>query len=216
MAFFGKARSRSALTPPEREIVDFYVLLVPSLGVPVQEARSFAVESMANAVREATQDDSYGLPDTLGDIVLGTSEPSDLYLRQWVHSLRASLPGKRLDGMTDDDFREHWNQPDVARRMRVAVMNIPRMALYRQTLETGVYDSVEHALSTASREVLMSYGRYGSSDGFAKDDPHRPLPFEVESRVVRFQMDLLENWASSALAVERAGSLNALYRESLK
>lgn len=214
MALFGRSRPRTAFTKAEQQIVDLYVDLFAHLGLSKDDAAIFAADSMSTAIREAKQDGSYDLPDNLGDIVL-SGKPASAQYRQWVDGLRASLPMKRVDGMTDDDFREHWNQLEVARRMRITAANVPRMSMMMATMESGEYESVEQASEVAAQQVHIHFGRFGSTRGFDPEDPSRPLPFEVESSVIRFQETLMADWANTKSAVERAGSMNAAYRESL-
>ena len=99
--------------------------------------------------------------------------------------------------------------------MRIATMNVSRRAMYIQTLEMDEYDSVEQAFAAAARRVLLHHGRYGSAEGFADDDPDRPLPIEVEPRVVHFELKLAADEASSSQSPQRTKSVNALYRASL-
>ena len=221
MGLFGNRRSAkqrgTGFTKTEREIVDGYAAAFVSQGASRAEAIEMMVEQMAGAIAEAKADGTYWLPENLGSWVLSGVPAEDPFVNSWVTKLRASLSGKYADGMQDGDFLAYWDQPEVARRMEAAGMSAVRMAMFIDTLETGNYESTEQAADAAAARVKRSHGMYGHPTGSDDlTDLHRPLPFEVHTRVNAYV-----NIPNSDPAVLRekfaaAGSVNAHYRASLR
>lgn len=125
---------------------------------------------------------------------------------------------KRADGMTDDDFREYWNEPEVAQRMGVIAMKMTRMAIHIDALENrGPWESEEHAHSAAARRVKSRHGMYAHPrPDDDPSDPHRTLPFEVQTRVTRFLDVFNSDHTELIKSLDAAGSVNSFYRASLR
>ena len=208
-----KDRRAHKFTSTERKWLRLYSMLFQSIGMmSADDAAQYAEQRLRKAISESKASGFYWYPDNLGDIVLSGHEPRDTGLFQIVELLRAVMPIERLDGMTDEDFSEYWNQPDVARGMRIVAMNIPRAAMFVETVETGEYPSLEDAYAAGHARVRLSHARYAHP---ARDelstDQYRPLPFEIESRVMKFLMAQTRDIEALDHDIGIAGSVNACY-----
>jgi hypothetical protein len=218
VGLFGKKTPRDEpLTSTEAEILDFYRHLLNSTYGPSEYVDQTVVQGMHEAILESKADGTYWLPLDAGDLVLSGVQSRDPRLNAWVAGMRATLDLKRIDGMTDDDFRQYWNEPEVARRMAIVAMNLGRARLFGQALESRDWESMEQASAEAARHVGMFLGSFGHPTGTEDtSDPHRPLPLELHTRVIAF-LDAAS--ADSQLVrkkLQEAGTLNALYRASLR
>jgi len=217
VALFGKKAPREEpLTETEAEIYEFFLSLCQSAYGPTESLQQKVLQGMRDAIRESKADGSYWLPFDVGDLVLSGTEPSKPGLRRWVASTRATLAQKRYDGMTDDDFREYWNDHELARRMAIVAMNIARTAAFTHALEEREWDSLEKAMEGAAARVRMFHAHYDHPNG-AEDisDPHRPLPFEVQTRVTKLLDAESEDPEVLRARLEEVGTVNAFYRASL-
>ena len=218
VALFGKKAPRAhPLTAAEAEILDRYRSCLTSTYGPSEILDQEVLQGMQDAIRESKADRTYWLPLDAGDLVLSGVRSTDPNLSAWVASMRATLEQKRSDGMTDDDFRQYWNEPEVARRMAIVAMNIARMRLFVEALESRDWESMEQAQSEAARRVGMFLGFFGHPTG-AEDasDPHRPLPMEVRTRVIAFLNAENADPEIVSKKLQEAGTLNAFYRASLR
>lgn len=203
------------LTANEEYLIELYAELWTASGLPKIVTIEMATSLMTQAITESQSDGTYDLPLNIGDIILGSSLPEAPASRAVVELIRPLLPEMRRDGMTDDDLRGYWNQSEVDRRMMILGGNVQRTALATQTLETGSYESVDEAFDAAGKAVHASFGRFGSTAGFDPNDPNRPLPLEMVSKVIAYMSEFLEAEGAAGFleALGRAESYNAFYRE---
>lgn len=214
MKIFGggheKADSISSFNEAERTYAKLYGSIFEAMGLPADEARQHAAATMLEAIRESKIDGTYRRPEFLGDLILGDSEPADNNLRADLRLQRSWLPVKRDDGVTDDDIRGWWNQPEVARRMRISAMNMLRSSIFVEILESRKWEDQNQAFDTAARMINQLQPFFGHpTRDMDLSDLSRPLPFELDSQLTRFVA------LAAPDEIISAGSVNALYRMTL-
>jgi len=210
------SESAELFTDLEQEVCDLYEQVWLFQGVPAEDVHDLSVKYMQQAIEEAKADRMYSLPLNLGDVVLDRLAVNDPIVAERVATLVEEMDAKRADGMSDSDFREYWNAPEVTRRMQAIALSVNRALLLQHVVETeGPWDSVDDAFAAATAVVKARHATYAHpSDSDDRSDPHRPLPFEVESAVVR--LNVFEADDLSLLArLDAAGTVNAYYRASL-
>jgi hypothetical protein len=211
VAFF-KRKSREApaieLTAEETELVAVYA----SLGM----TESDVLVGMKQGIVESKADGTYWLPHDLGDLVLSGVTPPDSLLREVVIAQRAVMDVKRKDGMTDDDYRQYWNQPESIRRLAAWVGDSQRLALFMSVMESRAWDSEEQMFTEAAAQVNKFFGLYAHprpDDDLT--DPNRPLPLEVETRVTNY-VDFANSDPDEIRAkLAEYRTVNAYYRAGL-
>lgn len=213
MGLFSKKQSTGGFTRVEQQIVDFYAAMLSSNGL----SKVDVADAMREQIVESKGDGSYYLPLDIGDIVLSPATPSDPALVGYRTAMRRLMAQKRLDGMTDADFREYWNEPETARRIAAWHANLSRMAMFRQVMASGAWGSVEEGAEAAAARVKMIHATFGHPTGDEDlSDPHRPLPWEVRTRVTNFMNARNGDLSALEATLEASGTANAYYRSSLR
>jgi hypothetical protein len=215
-------RIPAPLTDSEMTLIDLYTPMDLNAS---DEARSdsvrLAAHTLAGIISDTKADGSYWLPDDLGTRTFDGPLPEDAYARQTILQLRQSLPGKRLDGMIDQDFTRFWNTTEVERRMPIAATEgsgtkllIPANA-GQDTTEWSTLDRDGYSQDAAD-EFQVVFAVYAHpADNTNLDDPHRPLPFEVQARA-NAAIGLVD-WDAPGMrdGLRSAASVNAFYRNAL-
>jgi hypothetical protein len=214
-------RIPAPLTDSEMTLIDMFT---PVDSDASDEARSDSVwltaHTLAGIIADTKADGSYWLPDDLGTRTFDGPVPEDAYARQTILQLRQSLPGKRLDGMTDQNFTQFWNTTECERRMRIAASGgsgiellIPANAGQDTTWNTLDRDGYSQDAADEFQVVFAVYAH--PADNTNLDDPHRPLPYEVQAQANAAIGSV--DWDAPGMrdGLRSAGSVNGFYRTAL-
>jgi hypothetical protein len=165
------------LSPPELSLeehleVAFLPLLQP-LSETEAEARELFRQLLFEVKEEATEEGTDQLPNNFGDLLLEHEATNE--------TIRALLVAKRREGVTDEDLRSWWNQPDGERRLLLKVDDLSRMVHADKLRQQGL------SLQEATQQAFRSQVCYGDPDlkGPLQGDD-RPLPPEFRARIERY------------------------------
>jgi hypothetical protein len=127
------------------------------------------------------------LPPLFGDLVLsGTDDMPNRFTRELATALRASYEEKVADGMTDDDFRDFWNEHPLTNAFTMAHAGsvfLPALLENMGGVDADLSD--DEAAREAWRKTAKTYPVYRGSRqqplGLMGED--RLLPTELKTRV---------------------------------
>lgn len=191
-------------TAIERELHELYTRMLESrLGWTPSEATRAVSGAIAACKREGKAEGTADLPEDFGDVLIvaaGSGEPKS----------KRIVDKARREGATDDDIREWWNLPDIARRMVLWSENIFRLAVFTHGKE-------EDGLSPeqAAARVHKMYPIYGDPEDTSKlTGENRPLSHELRGRVDSYQQ--VHGAEYIAEQVKRFSSYNAFVRHAIR
>lgn len=202
------------LTASELSLVELYGRLRDDADdVARGDARLLAGHAVAMAIAEAKEAGTYWLPEDLGSQVLAGAAPEDSFLCQVIENLRGTLPLKRADGMSDDDFLAFWNTTEIERRMHLLSMDAPNQVLHIDSRG----DRPPSDRTALQQLMVLTFGVYGHPSTESGDrSPHRPLPYEVQNRVAEIVDVHSWDFGDLRARITRCGSLNAFYRSTVE
>jgi hypothetical protein len=161
----------------EKDLENMYakLLTVFPTGMSRGEARKAVKEAIKDCRKRAREEGTDKLPSDYGDLLLAGEKGGH-------PGAKGIVEKARREGATDDDVREWWNLPDVARRLVLWSEEVFRLSVFYTALDEGVSDD------RAAERVRKMYPMYGDPDDTAHtsgDD--RPLPPELRGRVDRYR-----------------------------
>ena len=197
----------------ERALLEQYASTISmTMASSHREARKMAEDMLKQAIEESKKEGTYHLPQTFGDIILGTSRTDSPVTKTLAEAISRNIAKKKAEGVRQEDIRWWWNLNDIERRMMVKVDDTTRTALFMQELENG------KAPAEAAAKVRKFHPMYGDPDDTTHtrgDD--RPLPYELKDRInlhieKRARLDPEKYKAE----IEQAPTFNALVRKEIR
>jgi hypothetical protein len=203
----------SAYKPHEQELLEHFTNIVVKYAPSRREAQQMVRQMLDRVIQEGKRQGTYDLPVNIGEIILGYATPNSGTAHRVAEAVRALLPTKRAEGVTDADVRSWWNGHDVERRMVLQADETDRMGTYLTLLRQASADD-----RSASKKLWQAYPRFGNpSDSSQAQGDDRPLPLELKVRINRYVehriMTDLANWQAE---MSSATSFNALVRQKIR
>lgn len=187
------------------------------MGMPCSRALEKAREIVDAAIEESRKEGRYCLPRNFGDIILDKARSDEPAVNSLAERIRRDLPGKRAEGVRDEDIRWWWNLSDVERRLMIKYDDAFRLAITMSELGRTKNRSEKTALQRALDAAKKKSPIYGNHDDTSKaggDD--RPLPCELKNRVSAYIQKKKSAWDKCGETIEGFSSLNALIRKEIR
>lgn len=137
----------SGFNDMEKQLLEQNIQLMVMNGAPLSDAKRISKDMLKSAIAESKKDNTYYLPQNLGDIILGYVKNDDPIVSILVERMNRTLPKKRAEGVTDEDFRWWWNLHDLERRMMQKTDESARIGAFSYFLEQYSSLSNEEARS---------------------------------------------------------------------
>ena len=187
----------------EKELLESYTqVLMARLGVDQGNARAEVQAAIQACKARSRREGTDAYPPNLGDVLLIAATHGE------TKSLRI-IEKARREGATDEDIREWWNLPDLARRMVQYSEDVWRYSSFLAYKEDEGTSN-----EAAARRVRRMFPMYGDpEDRRHADGEDRPLPQELRGRIDRWR----ERFGADHILALSAGysSINALVRAQI-
>ncbi len=164
----------NGLNSYEKQLCQEHAAALEITGLTRREARAEAKRRITKAIAESKRDGFYG-SEPLGRAALEAYKTDPKWLGLY--------DAEKNAGMTDDDFLEWWDTPDVERRLMMIDDACSRTALFLSRMDEGLTSE------QAAKEVWKAFPMFGDCrDGpvLVDDDGSVPLPWELKFRIIRW------------------------------
>jgi hypothetical protein len=181
-------------------------------GFPEIEAKKMAEESVKISIKESKKNDTYNLPNNLGNIFLGEVRNDDYKIGILLTEFKKRHKWLMADGVKDADIKWWWNLNDVERRLILFDDEAQGLSVFITLLKRG--ETAENAGIERSK-TLPWYE--DPSEKYDQNNIHRPIPNELHDRVNNYVMRRMKSdHEKFKKDIEESKTLNGLIRNEIK
>ncbi len=210
MGLFGKNYNKI-----EKELLKIYSNDLAIMGIP--DSRRTAKGLLGRAIEKSKKEETYNLPSNFGNIILKEEKAEDPIVEETAERIRRTLPGKRTEGVRDEDIKWWWNLNDVERSIIVGMDEFNRTALILKFIGEDGLSPEEAGGRVWKHHPKYTYGYCGKMKKMPKEiEDNFPLPIELKDRINIYIEKSMDNPNRIKTKIEGVSSFNALIRKEIK